>query len=486
MTQSKAGWLCPECGHLETHSEADKAAVSANMPVVLGHDAVHPNQDDIKEDKSEVKTEPQLHEASDVKTNGVDTKTEVPDVAAADVSIAVDASPDAPPSPVVVDIPPEDSPEKVLADSIAEIEDTEQPEKIADKSGPDPTESPKLEPQTALSSSSAVMAEGKGVPSTSAEQNVAPPPEVRVDSEPEVEPDSKLDREKDPQPGAEPDLDPEPKSTEKPAENELDPGSKPTDDEAASAAPDADTAPEAPVAAVTPAKPVQPSLDTPIPVLPTPVPGEVPVGSPITSDSSVLPAPVGSPAPTAPDPKLPLQAVTHPPALTKGRLIGLSASVILLLALAGTAVYAAVAKPGDMSWLTGSKVTQSPQPAITTKPVLAAEVTPQPSPAVADSAIVNAQRKTILATYASAYKAMSTNGFFPVNPPAVAVNAGDPTTNQLFIVSKNKPTAIGQIYYWIGGSCSGAIKIPGLSGSRSLALQTLLEGTSVPYCIDVK
>jgi hypothetical protein len=118
----------------------------------------------------------------------------------------------------------------------------------------------------------------------------------------------------------------------------------------------------------------------------------------------------------------------------------------------------------------------------------AASSTPSPAaqmaqPTVDPSALDN-QRKADLAAYLAGYRAQAAGGFFAVNPTPINVNASDPGTGQPYTVSKNKPTAAGQIQYWPGGVCTGTPHTPGTTGTRYLALVTLLSDGTTAYCLD--
>jgi hypothetical protein len=116
-----------------------------------------------------------------------------------------------------------------------------------------------------------------------------------------------------------------------------------------------------------------------------------------------------------------------------------------------------------------------------TAAVLGASTT---APAVSSAAYDN-QRMSDLAQYAAAYRAVSPQGFYAIAPPAVTVTATDPSTHAPYAVSTSAPTAVGQIQYKPGGACTGPGRTPGRTGSRYLALYTLLE-TGSTYCLDVK
>lgn len=110
-----------------------------------------------------------------------------------------------------------------------------------------------------------------------------------------------------------------------------------------------------------------------------------------------------------------------------------------------------------------------------------------PATSATSSAVIHdTQRQSDLALYAAAYNAKAKNGFYPVTPPKVNVAATDPTTGQAYVVGKSTPTALGQIQYLPGGSCTGPAHTPGATGTRYLAIYALLEGSSTPYCLDVK
>ncbi|MDB5178669.1 MAG: LppX LprAFG lipoprotein [Patescibacteria group bacterium] len=110
------------------------------------------------------------------------------------------------------------------------------------------------------------------------------------------------------------------------------------------------------------------------------------------------------------------------------------------------------------------------QPA-SASPSPTAGATPKPASAAAH----DTQRKADLAAYIAAYKAIAVNGFYPISPPTVSVKANDPSTAKPYVVSRVKPTALGQIEYRPGGACIGAGITPGATGSRYLAVFTTLE-----------
>lgn len=109
---------------------------------------------------------------------------------------------------------------------------------------------------------------------------------------------------------------------------------------------------------------------------------------------------------------------------------------------------------------------------------------PTPSPTAGDAATRDAQRRTDLGTYLAAMKAKAKNGYYPVAaPPAVSVNATDPTTTQPYVVAKAPATALGHIEYRPGGNCTAQPNTPGKTGTRYFALYTLLESGQAA-CLD--
>jgi len=183
--------------------------------------------------------------------------------------------------------------------------------------------------------------------------------------------------------------------------------------------------------------------------------------------------------------KPPLQPATHPQPKTPKAMLVIASVVFGLAVIGGAVAYAEMARP---AWIFGTKAGATPTP----KPyTLGAEVTPSPeatpTPApTPDLAVRNAHRQADLAAFAAAYKASAVKGYYPVKPPAVNVLAADPTTGAVYAVTLSEPTAIGQIRYWAGGSCTGAAITPGVSGTKHLAVQTMLESGNTLYCLDVK
>jgi hypothetical protein len=162
--------------------------------------------------------------------------------------------------------------------------------------------------------------------------------------------------------------------------------------------------------------------------------------------------------------------------------------IVFTLALIGAAVaYVQLAKP---AWIVGTKATPTPSPAATPTPVpkaLGASVTPTPTPPPEVAlAARDAERQAALAGYAASYrKYANKSGFYPVNPPDIQVGYTDPTTTEIYAITKTIPKVLGQIRYWAGGSCTGKAVKPGPTSTKYLALQVLLESTPTPYCLDV-
>jgi hypothetical protein len=133
----------------------------------------------------------------------------------------------------------------------------------------------------------------------------------------------------------------------------------------------------------------------------------------------------------------------------------------------------------------GAESTPASSPAPTATPESTLSTAPATPAPAANSAAADEQRKADLASYVAAYKATAKNGYYAVTPPAVSVTATDPATGQAYVVAKTDAAAVGQIKYWPGGSCTGPAKTPGATGTKYLALQTVLSDASV-YCLDVK
>jgi hypothetical protein len=151
-------------------------------------------------------------------------------------------------------------------------------------------------------------------------------------------------------------------------------------------------------------------------------------------------------------------------------LVGIAAAAAFKLHLVGTAKTSATAA--------GAVIGAAAEPSST----VAAD-TPAPTPSsTADSR--NAQRKSDLAAFLSAYRAQAANGYYQTNPPAVTSGPSDPSTGQPYIVSKNKAVAVGDIQYWPGGVCTGAAHTPGATSTKYLALVIVLDDSHTTYCID--
>lgn len=124
----------------------------------------------------------------------------------------------------------------------------------------------------------------------------------------------------------------------------------------------------------------------------------------------------------------------------------------------------------------------SPSPSPSAPP----SATPTPSPAASsDAGARDARRKTDLAAYVAAFRSTASGGYYKTNPPAVSVNAKDPSTGAAYQVSRNKAIALGQIEYRAGGRCTAPDITPGTASTRYIALHMKLEGQA-DYCLDVK
>ena len=127
-------------------------------------------------------------------------------------------------------------------------------------------------------------------------------------------------------------------------------------------------------------------------------------------------------------------------------------------------------------------------PASTATPTPSTTPAASAAPTVAggDCTARDTQRRNDLALFVSAYKTLGQNGYYPTNPPVVTVGANDPSTGQPYAVGTTGPTALGQIQYKAGATCEGKTVTPGAKSTHYVALYTMLETSSTPYCLDVK
>lgn len=131
----------------------------------------------------------------------------------------------------------------------------------------------------------------------------------------------------------------------------------------------------------------------------------------------------------------------------------------------------------------GAAVGPETSPAVTPQP----SVSPQPVVPAGPSATNDPARRANLAAYMDAYKAKAVKGFFAVKPPAVTVptaNRADPDTGALYTVQSAAPATLGQIQYRPGGACTAPSITPGKTGTRYLALYTLLADGHTLACVD--
>ena len=191
--------------------------------------------------------------------------------------------------------------------------------------------------------------------------------------------------------------------------------------------------------------------------------------------------------------KQPLVAKTHPRPSSQRRVaIGVTGVVLVVAALL---IYGFMGPQRPLKSLfhhdaakaTAVNTVATATPLATDAP--SPSVSPSPSPTTApavDSTADNQQRQSDLTKYVAAYKATASNGYYSTTPPAVSVNATDPTTKQPYMVQTTAPTSVGQIYYQAGGRCGLPPVTPGKTETKYIALQTILEGQTTPYCVDVQ
>jgi len=200
------------------------------------------------------------------------------------------------------------------------------------------------------------------------------------------------------------------------------------------------------------------------------------------------PAPPVAPPPAEPTDakplatKPPLTPGTRPQPMRRRPGLAIVVGVILLAAIAGGILYASQHHASGAPMATPPPI-PNPTSTPTTTPAASSSPSPSASPA-ADAATRDNMRKTDMSAYMTAYKAAATNGYFPIEPPAVNLSPKDPTTGQPYAISKAKPTAVGQIQYWPGGSCTGPAHTPGQTGTRYLALVTMLDDGHTTFCVD--
>jgi len=186
--------------------------------------------------------------------------------------------------------------------------------------------------------------------------------------------------------------------------------------------------------------------------------------------------PAATAAPT--NGKPPLQPETHPKK-HKFHLFGMSLVAAVAFGTSCLAMYSAFTAPSHSASNNSAHAvlgaaTVAPNPSDTPAPTPSATPTASTAPAVA----TDDQTKADLAAYATAYQGAAASGYFPTNPPAVS-----PQTSRPYTVITAAPTVPGQVYYQAGGVCGAPAHTPGRTGTRYLSLTTLLS-TGNPYCLD--
>jgi hypothetical protein len=201
----------------------------------------------------------------------------------------------------------------------------------------------------------------------------------------------------------------------------------------------------------------------------------LPATPPPIADTAAVPALADASLPM--NGKPPLKPTTQPRQMKIGPMQIITIVLVVAVALALVFLFFIQPKLGDHSTVLGDS---------TYVPTNRVNVVNPSHEGPAAAAGRDAQRKVILAQYLSAFTADAVNGFYPVTPPGVTVNVTDPTTQQPYFISPNTPTTVGQIQYVPGGSCTGPAIKPGKSGTRYLALVTLLDDGTTTYCVDAK
>lgn len=453
MTQSRAGWLCSHCGHIE--------ATKTPLPPL-------PNQP--AEPETTSVPEPFRAKAAPIVGGGSNSDVKDEDLLAVDQILAKFGEHSSP---------------------------------TGDTSDPEPELEPKAAAPAATTSAARSKARAKGIAATDMHLSVAgitagpettftgpspvaaleppppPPPALKSEeSKPEFKPEPKPEPAPDPEPEAEVESEPEaeskPESTPVPehepkpepkSETEPDPKSEPKSE----TEPDPKSEPHS-----------EPTLVPASPLGPNPEPLETPA-------HPEVPAPVADNAPAVPAVKAPLTPETHPKPVDHKTVI---ASIIagFVLILVGLTAYFALATPGrPFAMLLPATPTPTPAPTVTATPEPTPTATPVPTATTRD-----ADRKVSFGKYLTAYRATISNGYYAVTPPTVSASQTDPTTGKAYVIATELPTAsvLGTLYYLPGYQCTNeqtATKQsnPGRTSTRYVALATYLEATGKLYCQNI-
>lgn len=495
MTQSRAGWLCSHCGHIEatkaplpqlpnqTVAPATEAsptepfrAKPAPIMGVSGSDGGLKDEDLLAVDQILAKFGEHTELAADEENPGEKAEAKAP-AQAVKAPIQAEADTESKPIPAtqpepITKLTPEhetaaasrpDAPAKAVVKLKPQVEPS------AAKPQPEPKN-----PGTVARS----KARAKGIAATDMHLTIAgitPGPETTFTGPspvaalvppppppaPEANPKDQESRPESQPAGREPEATLAPKPEPKP---EPSPESKP------------EPKPE-------PKSEPEPALVPASPLGPTPQPLETPKP---TGD-----AVIGQDAPAEPAAKKPLTPETHPKPVDHKTVI---ASIIagFVLILVGLTAYFALATPGHpFALLTPTTPTPSPAPEASTTPSAAPSVTPTPTPAPT-AATRDAERKTSFNKYLSAYRGTISNGFYAVTPPSVNVSQTDPTTTKAYVIATELPAAsvLGTVYYLAGYQCTNeqtATKqaTPGKTSTKYVALAMYLETTGKLFCQNI-
>lgn len=441
MTQSRAGWLCAHCGHIEaTNTPLPNLPNQAPTPSVT------------------VPTEPyRAKSAPSVGNGGGDGAVKDEDLLAIDQVLAK------------------------FSEQVAESAENAEEEPDAK---PETKPETKPAPPPAASTAARAKARAKGIAATDMHLSVAGitsgpdstftgptpvaalvPPVVVPKPEPEPEPKPEPEPEPTPEPTPAPAPKPEPEPTKEP-EPKLAEEPKPDPEPKPEPKPEPDSEPQ-----LVPASPLGPNPE--------------PLAQPTAAPGVAHDAPVTPSADTAE--RQPLTPETHPKPLDHKTII---AAVIagFVLILVGLTAYFALATPGHpFAKLIPESATPTPEPLTSVTP------TPTPTPAPTPTASTrDAERKMSFAKYLTAYRATISNGFYAVTPPQISVSQSDPTTSKPYVIAAELPAAsvLGTLYYLPGFQCTNeqtATKQsnPGKTSTRYVALATYLEASGKLYCQNI-
>jgi hypothetical protein len=154
--------------------------------------------------------------------------------------------------------------------------------------------------------------------------------------------------------------------------------------------------------------------------------------------------------------------------------------------MVGFTAFLAFSKPGQpFAALFGGTTTSTPVPLKASSNTRAPTITPSATPSAQVAADRDAKRKADLALFVTAFRTNPGGGVYNTLPPTVTVATTDPTTRQAYIVTTDALTTVGKIQYLAGYNCTGKVATPGKTSTKYLAITTMLETSTAPYCLVV-